>query len=123
MSAGTRPILAHVGDLLFSSRIAETARRLDYPFRAARTLDDLRAGLAQTPGLIMLDLTARGLDVDAALGAVEAAGRPAPILAWTTHAAWRDTKPYHGRCDRVVTRETLTEELPQLLQRYLAREP
>src|SRR4029077_14783758 len=37
-----RTIVAHVRDLLFSSRIAETARRLGYPFRAARSLEDLR---------------------------------------------------------------------------------
>ena len=72
-----RPVVAHVRDLLFSSRIAETARRLGYPFQAARSLDDLRAALAGRPSLIMLDLTASGLDMDAALTAIEAAGRPA----------------------------------------------
>jgi bacterioferritin (cytochrome b1) len=67
----------------------------------------------------MVDLTAQGLDLDAALAAVEAAGRPAPVLAWTTHALWRATRPLHARCDRVVTRETLTLELPELLRRHL----
>ena len=118
-----KPVLVLVRDLLFSSRIGETAKRLGYPFRAARSLEDFRKGLVEPPGLIMLDLTAHGLDIDGALQAVEAAGRPAPVLAWTTHALWRATKPYHDRCDRVVTRETLTEELPELLQGYLERQP
>ena len=73
-------VVAHVRDLLFSSRIAETARRLGYPFQAARSLDDLRAALAGRPSLVMLDLTASGLDMDAALREIEAAGRPAPVL-------------------------------------------
>jgi DNA-binding NtrC family response regulator len=116
-SRGT--VVAHVRDLLFSSRIAETARRLGYPFRAARSLEDLQAALAEHPGLVMIDLTASGLDLEAALRAVEDAGRPAPVLGWTTHVLWKATKPFHDRCDRVVTREQLTEELPQLLREYV----
>jgi CheY-like chemotaxis protein len=115
--AGT--IVAHVRDLLFSSRIAETARRLGYPFRAARSLDDLRAALTGHPSLVMLDLTASGLDLEAALRAIQDAGRPAPVLGWTTHVLWKTTKPFHDRCDRVVTREQLTEELPELLREYV----
>lgn len=112
-------ILALVSDLLFSSRIGETAKRLRFPLRVTRSVEDFEKALAESPRLIMVDLTARGLDTDAALRAVAAAGRPAPVLAWTTHALWKTTKPLHDRCDRVVTRETLTEELPDLLRRYL----
>jgi CheY-like chemotaxis protein len=109
-------IVAVARDLLFSSRIGETARRLGLPFRAARSVDELRVALAERPALVMLDLTASGLDLGAALDAIDAAGRPAPVLAWTTHVAWKATSPLHGRCDRVVTRETLTERLPELLR-------
>ena len=118
-----RPILVLVRDLLFSTRIGETAKRLDYACRAARTVDDFRQALAERPGLVMVDLTAHGLDLDAAFAAVEAAGRPAPVLAWTTHALWKTTKPFHDRCDQVVTREQLTQELPDLLRGYLEGSP
>jgi rubrerythrin len=121
MSAETpaRTVVAHVGDLLFSSRIGETARRLGYGFRAARSLAELRGALAGGPALVMLDLTASGLDPDAALREIEAAGRPAPVLGWSTHVLWKTTKPFHARCDRVVTRETLTDQLPELLRGYV----
>ena len=121
MSAGDprRTVVAHVRDLLFSSRIAETARRLGYPFQAARSLDELRVALAGRPCLVLLDLTASGLDLDGALREIEAAGHPAPVLGWTTHVLWKTTKPFHDRCDRVVTRETLTAELPELLREYV----
>jgi DNA-binding NtrC family response regulator len=112
-------IVVLVRDLLFSSRIGETARRLGYPCRAARSVADLEAALAEPTGLLMVDLTAQALDLDAALRAIEAAGRPAPVLAWTTHALWKTTRPLHERCDRVVTREELTEKLPELLRSYL----
>jgi len=120
MTAPSRPVLAHVRDLLFSSRIGETARRLGHPFRAVRTLEELEKGLAAGPGLILVDLTASGLDLGAAFDAVDAAGRPAPVVGWTTHALAATTRPLHPRCDRVVTREALTAELPELLTRYLA---
>jgi hypothetical protein len=115
----SRPVLAVVGDLLFSSRIRETARRLGHAFRPARSVEELRQALAEAPGLVMIDLSARGIDLDQALAAVEAAGRPAPILGWTTHALWKETRPLHARCDRVITREQLTAELPELLGAYL----
>jgi CheY-like chemotaxis protein len=116
-------VVAHVGDLLFSSRIGETARRLGYRFQAVRSLAELRAALETRPALVMLDLTASGVDADAALREIEAAGRPAPVLAWTTHVLWKTTKPLHGRCDRVVTREKLTDELPELLRGYVEGRP
>ncbi len=121
MSGMERGALVLVRDLLFSSRISETARQLAYPCRIARSVEEFQARLGESPGLIMVDLTAQGLDLEAALGAVEAAGRPAPVLAWTTHTLWKTTKPLHGRCDRVVTREELTEKLPDLLTGYLGR--
>src|SRR5262245_41403718 len=114
-----RTVVAHVRDLLFSSRIGETARRLGYPFRATRSVDELRAALAGAPGVLLLDLTASGLDADAVFREIDAAGRPAPVIGWTTHVLWKTTKPFHERCDRVVTRETLTEELPALLREYM----
>jgi hypothetical protein len=114
-------VLVLVRDLLFSSRIAETARRLGRPCQVARSVEDFQARLGESPGLLMVDLTAQGLDLEAALAAVEAAGRPAPLLAWTTHALWKSTRPLHARCDRVVTREELTEKLPELLTGYLER--
>ena len=74
MKAGEPIIVAHVRDLLFSSRIGETARRLGYRFRAARSLDDLRAALESRPALVMIDLTSADLDPDAALREINAAG-------------------------------------------------
>ncbi len=114
-----RSVVALVRDLLFSSRIGETAKRLGYPFRTVQGVEALRGALAEGPGLVMLDLAGQGLDQEAALAAIEAAGRPAPVLGWTTHASWKATLPLHARCDRVVTRETLTQELPELLRGYL----
>ena len=45
-----------------------------------------------------------------------------PVLAFTTHALARQTQPWHARCERVVTKETLTAELPTLLRDGVKRE-
>ena len=111
-SSRTEPVLAVVKDLFFVARIRETARMVDVPLKFSRTADELRAGLAERPRLVLLDLTG-GFDYDALFLAL---GEPhPPVLAFTTHALARQTQPWHARCDRVVTKETLTAELPQLL--------
>jgi hypothetical protein len=106
-------VLAVVKDLFFVARIRETARLADVPLTFARTADELAVGLDRAPRFVLLDLTA-GLDYGAILGATERAG--IPVLGFTTHALARQTQPWHDRCGRVVTKETLTAELPTLLR-------
>jgi 1,2-phenylacetyl-CoA epoxidase catalytic subunit len=118
---GAPLVLGLVPDLVFGSRVAEAAARLGYGFRVARSVAELVGALATAspaPRLVVMDLTARGVDCDAALAAVEAQGGPA-VLGWTTHVAWRETKRLHARCAQVVTREQLTAELPALLRRHV----
>ncbi|MBI4636679.1 MAG: hypothetical protein HY727_10065 [Candidatus Rokubacteria bacterium] len=110
-------MLAVVKDLFFVARIRETARLVGVPVAFARSPEELSAALDPAPRLVLLDLTA-GFDYDrifAALGA----GRP-PVLAFTTHALARQTRPWHASCDRVVTKDALTEELPSLLREGVA---
>jgi hypothetical protein len=106
-------VLAVVKDLFFVARIRETARLAGVPLTFARTPEEITAGLAAAPRFALLDLTA-GLDYEAILGAARRAG--VPVLAFTTHAMARQTQPWHARCERVVTKETLTAELPALLR-------
>jgi hypothetical protein len=112
MTVGAAAVVAVVKDLFFVARIRETARLAGVPLSFARTPEDLATALAGAPRFVLLDLTA-GLDYDAILGVAERAG--VPVLAFTTHALARQTQPWHARCERVVTKETLTTELPTLL--------
>jgi len=105
------PALAVVSDLFFVARIRETGRLAGVPVEFARTPEQVAASLARFPRLVLVDLTA-GFDYESLFGALERA-RP-PVLGFTTHALARQTQPWHARCDRVVTKETLTQELPRL---------
>jgi hypothetical protein len=99
------------------ARIRETARLADVPLVFARTPEEVTAQLAGAPRFVLLDLTG-GFDYEALFGAL---GEPRPpVLAFTTHALAKATQPWHARCDRVVTKETLTAELPALLREGIA---
>jgi hypothetical protein len=115
-------VLAVVSDLFFVARIRETARLVGVPLVFVRSADELDAALPRGARLVLLDLTG-GVDYDAvfaALERVDPARRP-PVLAYTTHALARQTQTWHPRCDRVVTKETLTRELATLLRDGVAR--
>jgi len=111
------PVVAVVKDLFFVARIRETARLAGVPLVFARTPAELTAALAESPRMALVDLTG-GFDYGAMFDALDTA-RP-PVLAFTTHALAEHTKPWHARCDRVVTKETLTAELPQMLMQGIA---
>ena len=113
MTSASAPVVAVVKDLFFVARIRETARLAGVPLTFARTLDEVTAAVAAAPRFVLLDLTA-GLDNGAILSAAGAAG--IPVLGFTTHALARQTQPWHARCERVVTKETLSAELPALLR-------
>jgi hypothetical protein len=110
-------VLAVVKDLFFVARIRETARLAGVPLEFTRTADELEAALPAGARLVLLDLTG-GFDYARVFAAVESAEptRRPPVLAFTTHALARTTEPWHSRCARVVTKETLTQELPTLLR-------
>jgi hypothetical protein len=115
-----RRAVAVVKDLFFVARIRETARLVGTPLLFARSPEELAAALeGEPPALVIVDLTVTSYDYEALFAALERVPA-APVLGYTTHALARVTQPMHARCRRVVTKETLTQELPELLQRGLA---
>jgi len=110
-------VLAVVKDLFFVAKIRETARLTGVPVRFVKTAEEV---VAEAPGearFALLDLTA-GLDYETIFTALEL--HRVPVLGFTTHALARQTQPWHARCGRVVTKETLNAELPELLREGIA---
>jgi CRISPR/Cas system-associated protein Csx1 len=107
-------VVAVVRDLFFVARIRETARLAGVPLAFARTPEEITTALSTPSRFVLLDLTT-GFDYARVFEAIEAAGGPA-VLGFTTHVLARQTQPWHARCARVVTKETLTQELPALLR-------
>lgn len=114
-------VLAVCRDLFFTARIGETGRLTGTAVEFARQPSELVEKLERARyGLVLVDLTTPGWDYAALFAALEAPALRPPIVGFTTHALAKATQPWHGRCDRVLTKETLTQELPDLLAHGLA---
>jgi DNA-binding NarL/FixJ family response regulator len=125
MTQDGKTILGFVPDLFFSTKIRDTAKYLGHSATISRTTDDLiHKARELSPALIIVDLTAEGVNLEEPLTQlkIEADTAPVPLLAFTTHAAWKQTTPLHHLCNRVVTKEVLARDLPGLLQKYLGPE-
>jgi hypothetical protein len=110
-------VLAVVRDLFFVAKIRETARLGGVDVQFVKTPEEVLAEAPVGARFALLDLTA-GLDYGTILDALDA--RRIPVLGFTTHALARQTQPWHARCGRVVTKETLSQELPALLREGVA---
>src|SRR5262249_20605826 len=109
-----------VKDLFFVARFRETARLAGTDIVFARSPLELSAALAEPTDLVILDLTVPGWDYEGFFAELEDSSTHPPVLGITTHAVARRTQPLHARCTRVVTRETLTQELGKILREGIA---
>jgi hypothetical protein len=87
----------------------------------ARTPEELGTVLGEDADLVLLDLTNSDWHYPAFFAALDGHAPRIPVLGFTTHVLARDTQPLHARCDRVVTKETLTRELGAILTAGIAR--
>jgi len=125
MGQDGKTILAFVPDLFFSTKIQDTAKHLGHTATISRTTDDfVRKAQELSPALLIVDLTAQGTSLEELLMQLrrESQASPVPLLAFTTHAAWKQTAPLHRLCNQVVTKDELSRDLPALLAKYLGAE-
>jgi len=111
----TRRIVAYVADLLFSTRIEVTLRRLGFEVEVVAELAALEARLAAgRPEIIVLDLHS-GTTAEEVL----ARAKPlrVPVLAFGRHTdAELLRAARRAGCAEVVARSTFVEEMADLVQ-------
>ena len=115
----TRKILAAVEDLLFRSKISETASSLGieaaFPRNPKRLLEALRES---PPDLLVLDLNSARFEPLKLLMSVksESATRDVSTVGFLSHIQ-KDlaVAAREAGCDRVVARSAFTKDLPQIL--------
>jgi CheY-like chemotaxis protein len=120
--AQQRPILALVTDLFFTLKIGDTAKSVGLPIQFAGSAEEFLDSFQKTrPALVIADLTLNGIDIAALFEelAVDAHQATVPILGYTTHADWKRTGPLHDRCTKVVTKDTLSRSLAELMQQLI----
>ena len=115
----TRRVLAAVEDLLFRSKISETASTLGIEAAFPRSPKKLLETLRETPpDLLILDLNSARFEPLALLQTVksEEATRDVPTVGFLSHVQ-KDlaVAAREAGCDRVVARSAFTRDLPRIL--------
>jgi CheY-like chemotaxis protein len=117
-------ILALVNDLFFTLKIGDTAKSVGVPIQfASNTQEFLDRFRKIRPALVIADLTLAEADMAALFEqlAEDGSQTAVPILGYTTHADWKRTGPLHDRCTKVVTKDTLSRHLAELIQQLMAQ--
>ena len=110
-------ILVLVPDLMFSTRVEDSAKRLGYSVASLGAREDFDATMTrEQPALVIV-----ALDADNWQDAVAAAKRAgARVLAFGSH---RDVERMQAAraagCDEVAARSRMASELPNLLKKYV----
>jgi CheY-like chemotaxis protein len=115
----TRRILAAVEDLLFKSKISETASQLGieaaFPRNSRRLLEAMHES---PPDLLVLDLNSSRFEPLTLLEDVRSdePTRDVPTVGFLSHVQ-KDlaVAAREAGCDRVVARSAFTKDLPQIL--------
>jgi len=119
-------ILVVVDDLLFLSKIQETAKHLGVEVKAAQPEDLSGGALAAAPNAFLIDLNHRSGKALEVVGALKSDSKTKHIrvVGFVSHvqsdliARARD-----AGCDLVLARSAFTSQLPSLLQRFSAENP
>ena len=119
-------VIAGVSDLIFTSKIAETARHIGVSVGFAGNQQVLLGKTDPAPALIILDLNLKALDPLSLIRKLKQDPRTAhiPVTAYVNHEC---TDLIEGAkqagCDAVLTRGAFSSGLPQLLAQHLTTQP
>ncbi len=121
-----RRVLAAVEDLLFKSKISETASQLgieaSFPRNPRKLLEAVRES---PPDLLVLDLNSARFEPLELLQTIKSddAMKDVPTVGFLSHVQ-RDlaVAARESGCDRVMARSAFTKDLPRILERGEASE-
>src|ERR671917_2546291 len=113
----TRRVLAAVEDLLFRSKISETAEQLGIEARFPRSPKKLLEALRESPpDLLVLDLNSARFEPLDILRTVKSNEVGIPTVGFLSHVQ-RDlaVAAREAGCDHVMARSAFTRDLPKIL--------
>jgi PleD family two-component response regulator len=115
----TRSVLAAVEDLLFRSKISETASQLGIETSFPRNPRKLLAAIRESPpDLLILDLNSARFDPLSLLGDLkfDEATRKVTTVGFLSHVQ-KDlaVAAREAGCDRILARSAFTKNLPEIL--------
>lgn len=114
-------ILAVVDDLLFLSRIQQTAQHIGVAVKPARPDDLPKLAIGEVPNAFIIDLNHQ---YGQALGVLrtlksDVMTKDIPLIGFVSHVQ-KDliAAARHAGCDLVLARSAFVSQLPSLLQRF-----
>lgn len=115
----SRTVMAAVEDLLFKSKVSETAASLDIEAKFPRSPQKLLAALRESPpDLLVLDLNSHRFEPLSLLQEVgrDEATRSVPTVGFLSHVQ-KDlaVAAREAGCDKVMARSAFTRDLPKIL--------
>jgi CheY-like chemotaxis protein len=119
-------VIAGVSDLIFTSKISETARHIGVSVGFAGNQQVLLGKTDPAPVLIILDLNLKALDPLSLIRKLKQDPRTAhiPVTAYANHECSDLIEgAKQAGCDAVLTRGAFSSGLPQLLARHLTTQP
>ncbi len=109
-------VVALVEDLLFQSKMAETARQLGISLQTVASADALlAAAMGQAPKLVLVDLNARQGPLEG-IARLKAAGNAAPIIGFFSHVQTELAERARAAgCSQVLPRSQFSAKLAEIL--------
>jgi CheY-like chemotaxis protein len=123
MPNGNNRIVAVLDDLFFTVKINESAKRAGMPITFVRSEEDALDQAAQKPALMILDLNCGRVDPLALIGKLKGdeATKSLNVIGYVSHVQGElKQKAQEAGCDMVLARSAFSQNLPQILKRYMS---
>ncbi len=116
-----KKVLALAGDLLFTVKIADAAKRAGLAAEFAKTDKELLEKAASKPALIILDLNTAGVQPLRLIGKLKDNPelKATSLLAYVSHVDGELKQKAHDLgCHMVMARSAFSQNLPLILKRH-----
>jgi len=116
-----KKVLALAGDLLFTVKIADAAKRAGLAAEFAKTDKELLEKAASKPALIILDLNTAGVQPLRLIGKLKDNPelKSTSLLAYVSHVDGELKQKAHDLgCHMVMARSAFSQNLPLILKRH-----
>jgi PleD family two-component response regulator len=116
-----KKILAAIGDLFFTVKIRDTAKKMGLEVEFVKSDKDLLEQAKNKPMLIILDLSFAAMQPLKVIGKLKASAetRALSLLGYLSHVEGElKQKAHETGCDMVMARSAFSQNLPQILKRH-----
>jgi len=118
---GQKKLVAAVGDLMFTVKINDAAKKAGLDVDFVRSHADVMAAAAQSPTAIIIDLNFTDVDPLKVIADLKASAdyKRISLIGFLSHVQGELKKQAHDAgCDIVMTRSAFSQNLTQLLKRH-----